>query len=205
MSDMTTQLSRPFDVNKIRWRIGATSKDKTSGIALAYLDARDVMERLDEVCGAENWQAIYDHVTANGVVCRLGIRCDGDWVWKSNGAGETAVEAEKGALSDAFKRAAVLWGVGRYLYALENIWVNIEPRGKSYIIAKGQQDKLKNALNTYSETPEIKAISYAKNTILPKLKAADDKPSVLDAYADVIERMRKYPKAMEVLKDYVSV
>lgn len=203
MSNVVTQLSRPFDINKVRWRIGATNREKTSGIALAYLDARDVMERLDEVCGAENWQAIYDHVTANGVVCRIGIRFDNEWVWKSNGAGETSVEAEKGALSDAFKRAAVLWGVGRYLYALGNTWVDIEQRGKSSVIKQGQQSKLDNALKVFTDTPEIRAVDYAKNTILPALEAADDKPAVLDAYAGHIERMRKYPKAMEVLNEYV--
>lgn len=43
----------------------------------------------------------------------------------SNGAGETQVEGEKGKFSDAFKRAAVLWGVGRYLYYLPNTWCNL--------------------------------------------------------------------------------
>ena len=49
-----------------------------------------------------------------------------EWVWKSNGAGQSDIEAEKGQFSDAFKRAAVLWGIGRYLYALPSPWVDLE-------------------------------------------------------------------------------
>ena len=45
---MLSQLSIPFPVNKIHWRVGATTKDKSKGIALAYVDARDVMKRLDD-------------------------------------------------------------------------------------------------------------------------------------------------------------
>jgi hypothetical protein len=48
------------------------------------------------------------------------------WVRKSDGAGETQVEGEKGAISDALKRAAVKWGIGRYLYDLDSPWVPCE-------------------------------------------------------------------------------
>lgn len=123
--DILEQLKAPFPPDSISWRVGATNKDKTKGIALAYIDARDVMNRFDEVCGI-NWQCRYSHVTDKGVVCEIGVKLDGEWLWRSNGAGETDVEGEKGALSDAFKRAAVLWGVGRYLYDLPNTWVELD-------------------------------------------------------------------------------
>lgn len=56
--DKYEALIRPFEANKLSWRVGATSKDKTSAIALAYIDARDVMQRLDDVFGL-NWQCKY--------------------------------------------------------------------------------------------------------------------------------------------------
>ena len=124
------KLKAPFSPSKISWRVGATTSDKTKGIALAYIDARDVMERLDEVCGPENWQCRYPFAGC----CEIGIKIDGEWVWKSNGAGVTDYEAEKGQFSDAFKRAAVLWGIGQYLYGLPNEWVDIRQKGKSYVI-----------------------------------------------------------------------
>lgn len=85
------------------------------------------MERLDEVCGPENWQCKYTHA-GQKTVCDIGICTDNGWVWKADGAGDSDIEAEKGALSDAFKRAAVRWGIGRYLYDLDSPWVPCESR-----------------------------------------------------------------------------
>jgi hypothetical protein len=127
-------MKAPFPVKKIHWRVGSTNARKlgvkswqaTKGIALAYINARDVMQRLDNVIGPLNWQCRYSHVTDKGVVCEIGILVDGNWLWRANGAGDTQVEAEKGAMSDAFKRAAVMWGIGRYLYSLPNTWVDLD-------------------------------------------------------------------------------
>src|SRR5690606_32836115 len=107
------------------WRVGSTNKEKTRGMALAYIDARDVMKRLDEVVGPENWQDEY-HYYGDTAICYLSIRVNGEWIRKGDGAGDTAVEAEKGRISDAFKRAAVKWGVGRYLYDLDSPWVDLD-------------------------------------------------------------------------------
>ena len=118
-------LRAPFDPNDVQWRVGSTTKDKSKGMALAYIDARAVMDRLDSACGLGGWQCRYSH--ANGkTVCDIGIKCDDEWIWKADGAGDSDIEAEKGALSDAFKRAAVRWGIGRYLYELDSPWVKLD-------------------------------------------------------------------------------
>ena len=128
--DIFDQLKRPFPVDKVHWRVGNTNAKKlnckpweaTEGSALAYIDARDVMHRLDEVMTPQFWQVRYP-LSDNGLlICEVGLWVEGDWVWKANGAGDTQVEAEKGKCSDAFKRAAVLWGIGRYLYLLPFAW-----------------------------------------------------------------------------------
>ena len=80
-----------------------------------YLDARQVQNRLDEVVGNENWQTHYSEVCGS-FCCTLSVKIDDEWISKSNGAGETSVEGIKGGYSDAFKRAAVGFGIGRYLY-----------------------------------------------------------------------------------------
>lgn len=155
------QLKKPFPTNLISWRVGATNGDKTKGIALAYIDARDVMERLDAVCGVGNWQCAYPH--ANGKTsCKIGIKIGEEWVWKENGAGDSDVEAEKGAFSDAFKRAAVLWGIGRYLYDVKNIWVALEPMGKSYKIKNPNDEALIKALNEASGVKNEKPAEQVK-------------------------------------------
>lgn len=129
-------LKRPFDIKRISWRVGSTRKDEknipVSGIALAYIDARDVMQRLDEVLGL-NWQCRYSHADKK-TICEIGIKIDGEWIWRANGAGDSDIEAEKGATSDAFKRAAVLFGVGRYLYELPNVWMPLKQQGKTFVL-----------------------------------------------------------------------
>jgi hypothetical protein len=127
--DTYSSLSIPFPVEKIRWRVGARNQDRTSGIALAYVDARDVMHRLDDIVGPTNWQTEH-YPVGNLVACKLGICIDGKWTWKTDGAGETDIEGEKGAFSDSFKRSAVMHGIGRYLYALPNVWVPLKKNGK---------------------------------------------------------------------------
>lgn len=145
MTDVFTQLSAPFPADRVSWRVGSTTADKTRGMALAYIDARDVMDRLDAVCGPGAWQCRYPH--ANGkTVCEVGIKVGDEWIWKSDGAGDTDYEAEKGALSDAFKRAAVRWGIGRYLYDLDSPWVEVEVRGKTAVIKKEEYGKLRALL-----------------------------------------------------------
>ena len=102
-------------------------------MALAYVDARDVQSRLDEVCGID-WQSRYSHNGPNGCICEIGLLFEGEWRWRSNGAGETGFEATKGAMSDAFKRAAVMWGIGKYLYALPNEWFPLNERNQLAVV-----------------------------------------------------------------------
>lgn len=130
--EIMNALKRPFDPKKISWRVGATTKDKSKGIALAYIDARDVMHRLDDVFGLD-WQCRYSHAETK-TICEIGVLIDGVWIWRAGGAGDSDIEAEKGALSDAFKRAAVLFGIGQYLYGLPNVWTELEAKGNSHVI-----------------------------------------------------------------------
>lgn len=103
------------------------TKTQDKAVGLAYIDARDVMERLDNVLGIYGWQCRYSG-SGSTTVCEIGLYHPDtqEWVWKADGGGESDIEAEKGALSGAFKRAAVRWGIGRYLYSMGNIWVPLE-------------------------------------------------------------------------------
>ena len=136
-----TILTGPFPPEEVKWRVGSTTQDKSKGLALAYIDARAVMNRLDQVVSPQNWQDEYQTEGAR-VICRLSIKIGDEWITKSDGAGATATEGEKGAISDAFKRAAVKWGIGRYLYGMESPWVQIVPAGKSFRIADSERARL---------------------------------------------------------------
>jgi hypothetical protein len=125
--EKVAELAQPFDPSQVHWRAQAVANGKA--LALAYIDARDVMDRLDVICGPENWQDRYEETPKGRIICTLSININGYWVNKSDGAGNTDVEGDKGAVSDALKRAAVKWGIARYLYSLGNIWVPCEVKG----------------------------------------------------------------------------
>lgn len=134
-------LAAPFPPDFISWRVGSVTQDGTKGMALAYIDARDAMNRLDEVLGP-NWQCRYMELSGGKTICEIGLKIDGEWVWRADGAGDTNHEAEKGALSDSFKRAAVKWGVGRYLYDLKSPWVKVKKLGKTAVIDQEEMQRL---------------------------------------------------------------
>lgn len=137
MEDLLVRLKAPFPADKLSWRIGQKNKDKTKAMMLVYIDSRDVQDRLDEVCGMD-WSDSYTEVKGR-LVCSITI----NGVTRTDGAGDTDFEAEKGGLSDAFKRAAVKWGIGRYLYDAKNYntWVNCKDM-PDYDIYKNNKEYL---------------------------------------------------------------
>jgi hypothetical protein len=128
-------LAAPFSPEDVEWKPGAVTRDKTRGLAMAYISSRAVQDRLDEVCGPEGWRNEFCAAPEGGVLCGISIRVrfdDGqaEWITKWDGAENTDVEAVKGGLSGAMKRAAVQWGIGRYLYRLPQQWVRLDERGR---------------------------------------------------------------------------
>lgn len=102
-----------------KWRVQSANQYGAS--CVAYIDSRQVQDLLDEVCGPQNWQCKFEEHKGN-LFCSIGIAIDSTpdktfWVWKSDCGTESNVEKQKGEASDAFKRAAVMWGIGRFLYS----------------------------------------------------------------------------------------
>lgn len=78
------------------------------------------MNRLDKILGPENWWDRYTPLPTC-VICELTIRLpDGTELTKADAGGHAGMsdegDDEKSGYSDAFKRAAVKFGVGRHLY-----------------------------------------------------------------------------------------
>ncbi len=112
-----------------------TLEPGTKGQFLAYIDARDVAKRLDEVVGAECWQDSFEIVNDQRAVIKagLGLKIDDAWIWKYDYGYPNSDQDEeplKSSSSDAFKRAAVKWGIGRFLYDLEPEWLEVDKWGK---------------------------------------------------------------------------
>ena len=130
-----------FTAEELEWKPITVSKKTNKGLAAAYISNRAIMDRLDAVVGPENWRNEFKPGPGGGIVCGLSVRVvreDGgsgggpsaEWITKWDGADNTDIEAVKGGLSNAMRRAAVHWGIGRYLYDLPSQWVPVDDYGK---------------------------------------------------------------------------
>jgi hypothetical protein len=112
-AELFRALAAPFDSGEVKVR-------SHSGRQLHYITARSAMNRLDDVVGPANWWDDYIP-SENSVLCRLSIRLpDGSTLTKSDAGGYAGMadqgDDDKSGYSDSFKRAAVKFGVARYLY-----------------------------------------------------------------------------------------
>lgn len=166
--DVRQKLLAPFAAAEVKFlpRGGGQGENK---MGMPYVDARVVMHRLDDVFGPGGWSFTYDIVPGNRVMVRgslvvLGIlKCD---------AGEASDEAEplKSAVSDALKRCAVHFGVGRFLYALGPCWGKYDGQRKTWVKGEGpklEPANLRNALGAVGYTGQIPAASRAEAQSAP--------------------------------------
>ena len=137
MDNLLKKLREHFPVEDIEYKIGALNSDKTKGLALAYVSARAIQNRLDSVLGMENWKVSYREIQG-GFLCTLSIRINNEWIEKEDGAGITGgYESIKGGISNAFKRVASSgFGIGRYLYNARDSWYCVKKQGSGYIFAE---------------------------------------------------------------------
>src|SRR6266516_3845864 len=129
------RLAEPFELSEVRFKPGVISGNRA--LALAYVDARAIQDRLDDVLDVTGWQDEYECLPDGSVVCRLRLRLGGEWITKMDVGGPSEQPDEgdrrKAAFSDALKRAAVKFGVGRYLYRLAPIWCDWDAQKKKFL------------------------------------------------------------------------
>jgi hypothetical protein len=137
----TAELEVPFDPRVIEWRVTNTSHDKSRGQVIPYADQRAYTDRLNALFTPAGWTRKYTiHTSANferskdqKIVAKVLVACEltifgvgshsatGE-EWADNDNAGTAAEAQ------AFKRSAACFGLGRYLYYFEGIWVDLDER-----------------------------------------------------------------------------
>lgn len=189
-NDLWKALAAPFPAEDIEWRVQQSGVKNSKGWAmvLAYVTNRAIQQRLDDVFSPAGWKNEYSKAPDDGVLCGISIRVsrgnsdrvtvsvDGEpveyaeayeWVTKYDGAENTALEAVKGGLSGAMKRAAVQWGIGRYLYQLESTFVEVSTsktnEATNYVNIKDKDHK--SLMTGYWGAPKLPAWA------LPKLAA----------------------------------
>jgi hypothetical protein len=129
-------LAEPFDPREIKWKPQSVKGNRA--MAIAYVDARLIQDRLDDALGPENWSDEYTpFLGGKSVLCRLTLNLAGTLVSKMDIGGESEQPDEgdrsKAAVSDALKRAAVKWGIGRYLYRLPIQWVDYDQSKRQFV------------------------------------------------------------------------
>lgn len=130
--NILAELRQPFHPSHITWKPQAISKDKTKAMACAYGDLRAYQNRLDEVCGLD-WSVTYTPWGETKVVCHLTI----NGVTRSS-TGESDSQSERSEIggtaaeAQAFKRAAAMFGLGRYLYDFPTTWVEYDEASRGF-------------------------------------------------------------------------
>lgn len=191
MKQLLDKLSQPIPYS---WRVQSRNKDKTKAFCSAYIDARDVMRVLDEHCV---WEVEYKEI--NGFIfAGIGIQVDGVKLWRwdcgqrveDNPNDQMYDQAGKSAASDAFKRAAVMWGIGRFLYELDMVTLNCDQYGNP-VDEKGNRiwdvtrhiNSLKNS--TSVKSPEPPALDQERYDAMVKFIAEGK-------YKEVEQAIKKY-------------
>ncbi len=136
MSIDLSRLALPFEESDVEWRVSRAwpKNGKIYCTCLAYCTARAIQKRLDEVCGPENWrneQMTVHELRTGPIAIQVGIsiRINGEWVTKWDVSDPTHIEPVKGGFSGAMKRAGAQWGIGRYLYQLDETFAEVSEDG----------------------------------------------------------------------------
>lgn len=168
--NLLEQLQKPFEEKDLEIKVGALNENKTKGLALFYISARAIQNRLDTVLGIENWQVSYKEIQG-GFLCKLSIKINNEWISKEDGAGLTEYESIKGGISNAFKRVASSgFGIGRYLYNASDKWYPVKSlNGKSYYFIELPKLELQtiknnkqNSIQNTKDDPNLLKITFGK-------------------------------------------
>lgn len=130
--EVSKQLRAYFPAEVVKWVASNGVKQKKNGSGwtckpAAYIDARDIRERLVQVVGEGNWQVNYEEMT-RGIKCTIAIHCENTWLERSDAAGWAENKSGKEdntlktTITNSFKRAGMAWGIGEYLYGFGDLW-----------------------------------------------------------------------------------
>lgn len=117
-------LSQPVKADEIEWRVQFIKKELFKGnvSVVPYINNRCVMDRFDEAFGWDGWSNEIKEI-AGGYLCKVTVKIGDIEVSKVDGASKTDIEPEKGGISDAMKRCAVQFGLGRDLYRYPKVYI----------------------------------------------------------------------------------
>lgn len=138
-----------FGERDLVWREVQYSSDRRRALAGAHVRDSAIMDRLDDVCGPENWKNTFGKGPNGGAVCGLSIRVGNEWITKwdtheilpymstANRDREERPGRSRGkqirsvrAMGSGLRRAALQWGIGRYLDRIPKHWMPVAENGR---------------------------------------------------------------------------
>lgn len=129
--EVLQRLAEPFPADCIEFKPGATTRDKKKALALAYVEVRHYFDRLNEVVGPD-WTDEYQFINPSGELISCGLTICGVTRWDIGEKNSSDINTATSALAQSFKRACVKFGLGRYLYAIESVWVAYDAERKQF-------------------------------------------------------------------------
>ena len=178
-SEVLEKLSQPITP---KWRVLTPIMGGKKALVVPYIDSRQVQQRLDEVVGKMNWQNTYDATTGTS---SLGIRVGDGWIYKTDVGTESKTEKEKGMASDALKRAAVLWGIGRDIYEIGQKQIDYDSAAKITKTPSGTP-LYGNSLSIY-----MNGLSESMGLLMQIWKLNPDKQTD-DEFKELMAALKKY-------------
>lgn len=129
------KLIAPFKYEEVNWRISNTFnkdfKTKTAkALVVPYIKKDVIQDRLDQVFGFDGWSNSYEKWGENAQLCGISIKLGSEIITKWDGAANSEIEAVKGGLSDSFKRAAKMLGIGRYIGKFGPVFLEVDLVGE---------------------------------------------------------------------------
>ncbi|WP_051240011.1 Rad52/Rad22 family DNA repair protein [Pontibacillus halophilus] len=157
--EIMRKLQEPFEQKVVKWRLNRAVKTNKGYkvILVPYLDKSSIQARLDQVVGPANWKNEYQEWRQNAVLCGISIRdpFTNEWITKYDGSDETEYQSTKGGFTGALKRAANVWGIGRYLNDIGEVWMDVNENGKNYFSTTVKEGDKKVPIKGKYDTPTL--------------------------------------------------
>jgi hypothetical protein len=135
------ELEVPFPADQVRWRVTNTTNDKKRGQIVPYADSRAYTDRLNSLFTPQGWTREYkvetmtnitrmkkgESIVSGKVLVTCTVTILG--VGSHSGTGEEWADDDNGMTSadaQAFKRACSCFGLGRYFYDIQAVWVDLD-------------------------------------------------------------------------------
>jgi hypothetical protein len=185
LEELRKKLEAPFtrkvngrEIPCIKWlpkTVVGPNKDKF--ICIPFLDKNMVTQRLDDVFGIDGWQD-KPMLQADGTVFNeLSVLINSEWITRGDVGTKSQVEKEKGAATDSLKRAAVKFGIGRYLSELPATFcpAKVGSNGKHSPVDDKGRPLYGNNLSNYINGQSIgQGLLYQLLKEIPSLWKRDD-------------------------------